>query len=68
MAFTEMHVKGSVILQLLGPEILTILEIKGQILHRVRLHLKVPSKDMELVKLYTNLDKQHVSWSVGTSL
>ena len=26
----------------LGPEILTVLEIKGQVLHRVRLHLKVP--------------------------
>ena len=26
----------------LGPEILTVLEIKGQVLHRVRLHVKVP--------------------------
>ena len=26
----------------LGPEILTMLETKGQVLHRVRLHLKVP--------------------------
>ena len=26
----------------LGPEILTVLEIKGQVLHLVRLHLKVP--------------------------
>ena len=26
----------------LGPEIFTMLEIKGQVLHRVRLHLKVP--------------------------
>ena len=43
MTFTEMHVKWSVILaDRLGPEILTKLEIKGQVLHRVRLHLKVP--------------------------
>ena len=26
----------------LGPEILTVLEIRGQVLHRVRLHVKVP--------------------------
>ena len=26
----------------LGPEILTVLEIKGQVLYRVRLHVKVP--------------------------
>ena len=38
-----MHVKWSVILaDRLGAEILTMLEIKGQVLHRVRLHLKVP--------------------------
>ena len=38
-----MHVKWSVTLaDLLGPGILTVLEIKGQVLHRVRLHLKIP--------------------------
>ena len=26
----------------LGPEMLTVLEIKGQVSHRVRLHVKVP--------------------------
>ena len=26
----------------LGPEILTVLEVKGQVLHCVRLHVKVP--------------------------
>ena len=26
----------------LGPEILTVLEIKGQVLHHVSLHVKVP--------------------------
>ena len=42
MTFTEMHVKWSVILaDRLGPEILTLLEITGQVLHRVPLHLKV---------------------------
>ena len=26
----------------LGPDVLTVLEIKGQVFHRVRLHVKVP--------------------------
>ena len=43
MTFVEMHVKWSATLtDRLGPEILTVLEIKGQVLHRVRLHVKVP--------------------------
>ena len=38
-----MHVKWSVILtDRLGPEILTVLELKEQVLHRVRFHVKVP--------------------------
>ena len=40
MTFVEMHVKWSVtLMDRLGPEILTVLEIKGQVLHRVRLHV-----------------------------
>ena len=36
MTFTEMHVKWSVTLvDRLGPEILTMLGIKGQVLHHV---------------------------------
>ena len=43
MIFVEMQVKWSVTLtNRLGPKILTVLEIKGQVLHRVRLHVKVP--------------------------
>ncbi|XP_067056059.1 uncharacterized protein [Acropora muricata] len=43
MTFEEMQVKCSVTLtDRLGPEMLTVLEIKGQVLHRVRLHVKVP--------------------------
>ena len=43
MTFVVMQVKWSVILtDRLGPEILTVLERKGQVLHRVRLHVKVP--------------------------
>ena len=39
----EMHVKWSVpFTDRLGPEILTVLEMKGQDLHRVRLQVKVP--------------------------
>ena len=42
MTFAEMHEKWSVILtDRFGPAILTMLEIKGQALHRVRVHLKV---------------------------
>ena len=42
MSFVDMQVKWSVTLtDRLGPEILTVLEIKGQVLHRVRLHVKV---------------------------
>ena len=43
MTFVEMHLKWSVTsTDRLGPEILTVLEMKGQVLHRVRLHAKVP--------------------------
>ena len=42
MASTEMHVKWAVILaDRFGPEIFTMLEIKGQVLRCVRVHLKV---------------------------
>ena len=37
----------------LGPEILTVLEIKGQVLHHVRLHLKVPGWLLNLNALLT---------------
>ena len=43
MSFTEMHLKWPVTLaDRLGLEILTVFEIKGQALHRVCLHAKVP--------------------------
>ena len=37
----------------LGPEILTALEIEGQVLHRVRLHVKVPGWLLNLNALLT---------------
>ena len=37
----------------LGPEILTVLEIKGQVLHHVRLHVKVPGWSLNLNALLT---------------
>ena len=41
MTFVDMQVKWSMTLtDRLGPEILTMLEIKGQVLHRVRLHVR----------------------------
>ena len=43
MTLVEMQVKWSVTLtHRLGPEILAVLERKGQVLHRVRFHVKVP--------------------------
>ena len=54
ITFAEMHVKWSVILaDRLGPEILTMLEIKGQVLHLVRVHLKVPGWLSDLKALLT---------------
>ena len=39
----EKHVKWSVTLaDRFGPEIVTVFEMKGQVLHSVRLHVKVP--------------------------
>jgi len=37
----------------LGPEIITVLEIKGQVLHHVRLHVKVPGWLLSLNALLT---------------
>ena len=43
MTFTEKHVKWSVTsADRLGPENVTVFEIKGQVLHRLCLHVKVP--------------------------
>ena len=54
MTFVEMQVKWSVTLtDRLGPEILTVLEIKGQVLHRVRLHVKGPGWLLNLNALLT---------------
>ena len=54
MTFVEMQVKWSVTLKdRLGPEILTVLEIKGQVLHRVRLPVKVPGWLLSLNALLT---------------
>ena len=51
MTLVEMQVKWSVTLtDRLGPE---ILEIKGQVLHRVRLHVKVPGWLLSLNALLT---------------
>ena len=54
MSFPVMHVKWSVTLgDRLGPEILTTLEIKGQVWHRVRLHFKIPGWLSDLNALLT---------------
>ena len=54
MTLVVMQVKWSVTLtDRLGPEILTVLERKGQVLHRVRLHVKVPGWSLNLNALLT---------------
>ena len=54
MTFAGMHVKWSLILvDRLGPKILTMLEIRGQVLHLARVHLKVPGWLSDLKALLT---------------
>ena len=52
--FVEMQVKWSVTLtNQLGPEILSVLAIKGQVLYCVRLHVNVPAWLLNLNALLT---------------
>ena len=52
--FAEVHVKRSVILtDRLGPDILLVLTMKRQVLHRERAHLKVPGCSLVLSALLT---------------
>ena len=54
MTFVVMQVKWSVTLtDRLGAEILTVLERKGQVLHRVLLHVKVPGWSLNLNAWYS---------------
>ena len=54
MTFAEVHVKRSVILtDRLGPDILVVLTMKRQVLHRERVHLKVPGCSLVLSALLT---------------
>ena len=54
MTFVVMQVKWSVTLtDRLGPEILNVLERKGQVLHRVCLHVKVPGWSFNFNALLT---------------
>ena len=54
MTLVDMQVKWSVTLtDRLGHEILTVLEIKGQVLHRVRLHVRAPGWLLNLNALLT---------------
>ena len=54
MKFAEVQVKRSVILtDRLGPDILLVLRMKRQVLHRERAHLKVPGSSLVLSALLT---------------
>ena len=54
MTFAEVHVKRSVILtDRLGPDILLVLTMKRQVLHRERAYLKVPGCSLVLSALLT---------------
>ena len=52
---------------LLGPEILTVLEIKGRVLHRVHLHVKVLSWLLNLNALLTKKSPKFLSRLNGMS-
>ena len=52
----------------LGPEILAVLDIKGQVLHRVRLHVKVPCWLLNLNALLTKRLPKFLSCLVSGSL
>ena len=55
ITFAEVRVKRSVILiDRLGPVILSALWMKGQVLHRLRAHLKVPGWSSDLSTLLTS--------------
>ena len=57
-----MHLKWSVILtDRLGPEILTVLKITGQVLHRVRLNVMVPGWLLNLNALLTKELSRYLS-------
>ena len=50
MTLAEVHVKWSVILiDRLGPDKLLALQMKGQVLHRARVHLKVPGWSKSII-------------------
>ena len=54
MTLAEVHVEWSVILMdLLGPDIFSMLWMKGQVLHRERAHLKVPDWSLVWNELLT---------------
>ena len=54
MTFAEVHVKRSVILtDRLGPDILLVITMKRQVLHRKHAHLKVPGCSLVLSALLT---------------
>ena len=62
MTLVEMHVKWTVTLtDRLGPEILTVLEIRGQVLHRVRLYVKAPGWLLNLNALETKKSPRFLS-------
>ena len=67
MTFVVMQVKWSMTLtDRLGPEILTLLERKGQVLHRVRLHVKVPGSFTVVIQhLSTRLIKPNFCDNIG---
>ena len=63
MTFVDMQVKWSMTsTDRLGPEILTVLEIKGQVLRRVRLHVKFPGWLLNLNALLTKKLPKFLWW------
>ena len=53
MTFVEVHLKRSVKTDHLGPDVLLVLTMKRQVLHRERTHLKVPGCSLVLSAFLT---------------
>ena len=53
MTFAEVHVRSVILTDSLGPDILLVLRVEGQVLLRERSHLKVPGCSLVLSSLLT---------------
>ena len=66
MTLAEVHVKWPVILiDLLGPDILLALWMKGQVLSRARAHLKVPGWSLDYKSWFDSITLVYIPWIIS---